>query len=72
MEGKDRETCRKAEREQQRQREKERGERDKKEMGGGEGPPSKRECSKCAQDVLLVAAAEDYPARIARAGQYGC
>ena len=31
-------------------------------MGDGQGPPFKREHSECAQEVLLVAAAEDvYP-----------
>lgn len=40
-------------------RKRERKRKRKKERGDGQGPPFIRGCSKCAQEVLLVAAAED-------------
>lgn len=35
------------------------GKEREKDVGGGQGPPFKRGCSKCTQEVLLMAAAED-------------
>ena len=51
----------KREKDRQRSRETERGEdgERQREMGGGQNPPFKRECSECVQEVLLVAATED-------------
>lgn len=41
-------------------------------MGGGQRPPFKRKHCKCAQQVLLVAAAEERSCQTPRAGHYTC